>query len=128
MSMNFDASKNLSSGFLNAAHIQDAGDQVIVTIIDGDEKRFDYPDGKSEDAIVLKLAECQQDLKLNQTRRKAMIKLFGPNGSDWQDQKIMLTTMPTQVGDTIVIKPAPKTEAQVAKDAHDSDDAAVVFN
>lgn len=117
MALNFDASKHVNGGFLKAQHVQDAGDQVVVTIIDGAEKHFDYPDGKSEDAIVLKLAECDQDLKLNQTRTKAMINIHGKDASKWMNAKIMLTTMPTSVGDTIVIKPAPKTKQDEYEDA-----------
>jgi hypothetical protein len=123
MALNFDASKHVGNGFLNAEHVQEGGDNVVVTVVDGEEKHFTYSDGKEEDAIVLHLAECQQDLKLNKTRTKSMINLFGSDASKWMNAKIMLTTMPTQVGDTIVIKAAPKSK----QDEHDEATAEVVF-
>ena len=95
-----DMGKYTQSKWMKA---DDVNPNQILTIQKAYEHEFERDNSKKP---VIEFLESDQAVVCNKTRITALVNAFGADGTKWAGKRVKLSTAPTSMGDTIVIKSA----------------------
>gem|GEM_PF-6612400 len=95
-----DMGKYTQSKWMKAA---DVDPNQILTIQKAYEHEFERDNSKKP---VIEFLESDQAVVCNKTRITALVDAFGTDGTKWAGKRVKLSTAPTSMGDTIVVKSA----------------------